>query len=105
MRVVYIAGAPLSPTPSERVVETTLHAPSWGLLSRAGERRWVMGFPGESMGDVNTPSLSLDLGDIVKRCTTDVCRSLTAAIGTCGAPVPVGTSLVSVSRTHTDDSS
>lgn len=45
MRAAYIAGAPLPPAPSARVVEAALRASSWGLLTRVGERRWTLGAP------------------------------------------------------------
>ena len=45
MRAAYIAGAPLPPAPSARVVEVALRASSWGLLARVGERRWTLRAP------------------------------------------------------------
>ena len=42
MRGAFVAGAPLPPAPSARVVETALHASSWRLLSRVGERQWAL---------------------------------------------------------------
>ena len=38
----FVAGAPLPPAPSARVVEAALHASSWRLLSRVGERQWAL---------------------------------------------------------------
>ena len=105
MRAAYVAGAPLPPAPSERVVEAALRASSWGLLSRVGERRWVMGVPGESAGGVDAPSPSLDLGGIAKGYTADACRDLAVAMGACGVLVSVGTSSVSVFGTRADGSS
>ena len=105
MRAAYVAGAPLPPAPSERVVEAALRASSWGLLSRVGERRWVMGLPGESVGGVDAPSPSLDLGGIAKGCTADACRDLAVAMGARGVLVSVGTSSVSVFGTRADGSS
>lgn len=102
MRAAYVAGAPLPPAPSERVVEAALRASSWGLLSRVGERRWVMGLPGESVGGVDAPSPSLDLGGIAKGCTADACRDLAVAMGARGVLVSVGTSSVSVFGTRAD---
>ena len=105
MRAAYVAGAPLPPAPSERVVEAALRASSWGLLSRVGERRWAMGVPGESVGGVDAPSPRLDLGGIAKGCTADACRDLAVAMGARGVLVSVGTSSVSVFGTRADGSS
>ena len=38
MRAAFVAGAPLPPAPSARVVEAAVHASSWRSLSRDGER-------------------------------------------------------------------
>ena len=105
MRAAYVAGAPLPPAPSEGVVEAALRASAWGLLSRVGERRWAMGVPGESVGGVDAPSPSLDLGGIAKGDTADACRDLTVAMGARGVLVSVGTSSVSVFGTRADGSS
>ena len=104
MRAAYVAGVPLPPAPSERVVEAALRASSWGLLSRVGERRWVMGDPGESAGGVDVPSPRLDLGGIAKGYTADACRDLAVAMGARGVLVSVGTSSVSVFGTRADGS-
>ena len=42
MRGAFVAGAPLPPAPSARVVETALHASSWRSLMRLGERQWAL---------------------------------------------------------------
>ena len=105
MRAAYVAGAPLPPAPSARVVEAALRASAWGLLSRVGERRWAMGVPGESVGGVDAPSPGLDLGGIAKGYTADACRDLAVAMGACGVLVSVGTSSVSVFGTRADGSS
>ena len=105
MRAAYVAGAPLPPAPSEGVVEAALRASSWGLLLRVGERRWVMGAPGESAGGVDAPSPRLDLGGIAKGYTADACRDLAVAMGACGVLVSVGTSSVSVFGTRADGTS
>ena len=105
MRAAFVAGVPLPPAPSERVVEAALRASSWGLLSRVGERRWVMGVPGESAGGVDAPSPRLDLGGIAKGYTADACRDLAVAMGARGVLVSVGTSSVSVFGTRADGSS
>ena len=105
MRAAYVAGVPLPPAPSERVVEAALRASSRGLLSRVGERRWVMGAPAECVGGVDAPSPSLDLGGIAKGCTADACRDLAVAMGARGVLVSVGTSSVSVFGTRADGSS
>ena len=104
MRAAYVAGAPLPPAPSERVVEAVLRASVWGLLSRVGERRWVMGTPAECAGGVDVPSPRLDLGGIAKGYTADACRDLAVAMGARGVLVSVGTSSVSVFGTRADGS-
>ncbi len=105
MRAAYVAGAPLPPAPAADAVEAALRASSWGLLSRVGERRWAMGVPGESVGGVDAPSPSLDLGGIAKGYTADACRDLAVAMGACGVLVSVGTSSVSVFGTRADGTS
>ena len=104
MRAAYVAGIPLPPAPSGRVVEAALRASSWGLLSRVGERRWVMGAPAESVRGVDVPSPRLDLGGIAKGYTADACRDLAVSMGARGVLVSVGTSSVSVSGTRADGS-
>ena len=42
MRAAFVAGAPLPPAPSARVVEAAVHASSWRSLSRVGERQWAL---------------------------------------------------------------
>ena len=105
MRAAYVVGAPLPPAPAADVVEAALRASSWGLLSRVGQRRWAMGIPGESVGGVDAPSPSLDLGGIAKGYTADACRDLAVAMGARGVLVSVGTSSVSVFGTRADGSS
>lgn len=105
MRAAYVAGVPLPPAPAADAVEAALCASSWSLLSRVGERRWVMGVPGESAGGVDAPSPSLDLGGIAKGYTADACRDLAVAMGARGVLVSVGTSSVSVFGTRADGSS
>ena len=104
MRAAYVAGAPLPPAPSSRVVEAALRASSWGLLSRVGERRWAVGVPAESVGGVDAPSPRLDLGGLAKGDTADACRDLAVSMGARGVLVSVGTSSVSVSGTRADGS-
>ena len=104
MRAAYVAGVPLPPAPSERVVEAALRASAWGLLSRVGERRWVMATPAESVGGADAPSPRLDLGGIAKGHTADACRDLAVAMGARGVLVSVGTSSVSVFGTRADGS-
>ena len=104
MRAAYVAGAPLPPAPAADAVEAALRASTWGLLSRVGERRWVMGVAGASAGGVDAPSPSLDLGGIAKGYTADACRDLAVAMGARGVLVSVGTSSVSVFGTRADGS-
>ena len=105
MRAAYVAGVPLPPAPAADAVEAALWASSWGLLSRVGERRWVMGTPAECVGGVDVPSPRLDLGGIAKGYTADACRDLAVAMGARGVLVSVGTSSVSVFGTRADGSS
>ena len=42
MRAAFVAGTPLPSAPSARVVEAALHASSWRLLMRLGERQWAL---------------------------------------------------------------
>lgn len=105
MRAAYVAGAPLPPAPCGHVVEAALRASAWGLLSRVGERRWVMGTPAECVGGVDVLSPRLDLGGIAKGYTADACRDLAVAMGARGVLVSVGTSSVSVFGTRADGSS
>ena len=105
MRAAYVVGAPLPPAPAADAVEAALRASSWGLLSRVGERRWVMGTPAECVGGVDVPSPRLDLGGIAKGYTADACRDLAVAMGARGVLVSVGTSSVSVFGTRADGSS
>ena len=48
MRAAFVAGRPLPPAPSSRVVEAALRASSWHLLSRVGERRWTLLAPADA---------------------------------------------------------
>lgn len=57
MRAAYVAGAPLPPAPAADAVEAALRASSWGLLSRVGERRWVMGECGDAETQSGTPDV------------------------------------------------
>lgn len=57
MRAAYVAVAPLPPAPAADAVEAALRASSWGLLSRVGERRWVMGECGDAETQSGTPEV------------------------------------------------
>ena len=46
MRAAYVAGAPLPPAPAPGLVEAALEASSPELLTRVGERRWLLRDPG-----------------------------------------------------------
>ena len=48
MRAAFVAGRPLPPAPSSRVVEAAARASSWHLLSRVGERRWTLRAPADA---------------------------------------------------------
>ena len=52
MRGAFVAGAPLPPAPSARVVEAAVHASSWRSLWRVGERQWALPcVPGDGTRD------------------------------------------------------
>lgn len=52
MRAAFLAGAPLPPAPSARVVEAAVHASSWRSLWRVGERQWALPcVPGDGTRD------------------------------------------------------
>ena len=94
MRAAYVAGRPLPPAPSSRVVEAALRASSWHLLSRVGERRWTLRAPAGATSGSGARGLPVDARGL----PVDTCglpadaRGLPAdACGlpadTCGLPV------------------
>ena len=94
MRAAYVAGRPLPPAPSSRVVEAALRASSWHLLSRVGERRWTLWAPAGATSGSGARGLPVDARGL----PVDTCglpadaRGLPAdACGlpadTCGLPV------------------
>ena len=60
MRAAYVAGRPLPPAPSSRVVEAALRASSWHLLSRVGERRWTLRAPAGATSGSGARGLPVD---------------------------------------------
>ena len=60
MRAAYVAGRPLPPAPSSRVVEAALRASSWHLLSRVGERRWTLRAPADAASGSGARGLPAD---------------------------------------------
>ena len=60
MRAAYVAGRPLPPAPSSRVVEAALRASSWHLLSRVGERRWTLRAPAGAASGSGARGLPVD---------------------------------------------
>ena len=60
MRAAYVAGRPLPPAPSSRVVEAALRASSWHLLSRVGERRWTLRAPADAASGSGARGLLTD---------------------------------------------
>ena len=60
MRAAFVAGRPLPPAPSTRVVETALRASSWHLLSRVGERRWTLQAPADAASGSGARGLPAD---------------------------------------------
>ena len=64
MRAAYVAGRPLPPAPSSRVVEAALRASSWHLLSRVGERRWTLRAPAGAAIGSGARGLPVDAGGL-----------------------------------------
>ncbi|WP_455955833.1 FAD:protein FMN transferase [Actinomyces sp.] len=60
MRAAYVAGRPLPPAPSSRIVEAALRASSWHLLSRVGERRWTLRAPAGAASGSGARGLPVD---------------------------------------------
>ena len=60
MQAAYVAGRPLPPAPSSRVVEEALRASSWHLLSRVGERRWTLRAPAGATSGSGARGLPVD---------------------------------------------
>ena len=60
MRAAFVAGRPLPPAPSSRVVEAALRASSWHLLSRVGERRWTLLAPADAASGSGARGLLTD---------------------------------------------
>ena len=87
MRAAYVAGRPLPPAPSSRVVEAALRASSWHLLSRVGERRWTLRAPAGATSGSGARGLPAD----VRGLPADACGLLVDARGlpadACGLPV------------------
>ena len=87
MRAAYVAGRPLPPAPSSRVVEAALRASSWHLLSRVGERRWTLRAPAGAASGSGARGLPVDARGL----PVDACGLLVDARGlpadACGLPV------------------
>ena len=87
MRAAYVAGRPLPPAPSSRVVEAALRASSWHLLSRVGERRWTLRAPAGATSGSGARGLPVDARGL----PVDACGLLVDARGlpadACGLPV------------------
>ena len=77
MRAAYVAGRPLPPAPSSRVVEAALRASSWHLLSRVGERRWTLQAPADAASGSGARGLLTDARGLL----TDARGLLTDARG------------------------
>ncbi len=126
MRAAYVAGAPLPPAPVPGLVEAALEASSPELLTRVGERRWLLRDPGaaeraalstrplqvpregtrplRAPREGTRPSPRLDLGGIAKGYTADACRDLAVELGASGVLVSVGSSSIAVHGTRADSS-
>ena len=87
MRAAYVAGRPLPPAPSSRVVEAALRASSWHLLSRVGERRWTLRAPAGATSGSGARGLPVDARGL----PVDACGLPADACGlpvdACGLPV------------------
>ena len=77
MRAAFVAGRPLPPAPSSRVVEAALRASSWHLLSRVGERRWTLQAPADAASGSGARGLPADARGLL----TDARGLLTDARG------------------------
>ena len=77
MRAAFVAGRPLPPAPSSRVVEAALRASSWHLLSRVGERRWTLQAPADAASGSGARGLLTDARGLL----TDARGLLTDARG------------------------
>ena len=77
MRAAFVAGRPLPPAPSSRVVEAAARASSWHLLSRVGERRWTLRAPADAASGSGTRGLLTDARGLL----TDARGLLTDARG------------------------
>ena len=80
MRAAYVAGRPLPPAPSSRVVEAALRASSWHLLSRVGERRWTLRAPAGTTSGSGARGLPVDARGL----PADTCG---LPVDACGLPV------------------
>ncbi|WP_448749593.1 FAD:protein FMN transferase [Actinomyces sp.] len=80
MRAAYVAGRPLPPAPSSRVVEAALRASSWHLLSRVGERRWTLRAPAGATSGIGARGLPADACGL----PADACG---LPVDACGLPV------------------
>ena len=60
MRAAFVAGRPLPPAPSSRVVEAAARASAWHLLSRVGERRWTLRAPADAASGSGARGLPAD---------------------------------------------
>ena len=68
MQAAYVAGRPLPPSPSSRVVEEALRASSWHLLSRVGERRWTLRAPAGATSGSGARGLPADARGFADAC-------------------------------------
>ena len=101
MRAAYVAGRPLPPAPSSRVVEAALRASSWHLLSRVGERRWTLRAPAGATSGSGARGLPADVRGLpadarglpadVRGLPADACGLLADTcdlpVDACGLPV------------------
>ena len=87
MRAAFVAGRPLPPAPSSRVVEAAARASSWHLLSRVGERRWTLRAPAGATSGSGARGLPVDARGLpvdARGLLADACG---LPVDACGLPV------------------
>ena len=87
MRAAYVAGRPLPPAPSSRVVEAALRASSWHLLSRVGERRWTLRAPAGATSGSGARGLPVDARGLPADACGLLADTCDLPVDACGLPV------------------
>ena len=89
MRAAYVAGRPLPPAPSSRVVEAALRASSWHLLSRVGERRWTLRAPAGATSGSGARGLPVDARGLPADACGLLADTCDLPVDACGLPADV----------------